>query len=322
MDPLETAEQTVSCCVCGKFADAANHDFSTVSDYSTGSPIGFVCSVTACISQIDGTGGNSGSGDTTPAPAPQSEPESVELPLPEKRLPPCDICGSNNQAPTSTRYALKRTKDKYFIGPHECTIFSGQIKTGYCCNGCYQRNRRRAKRADQSFRGEAHSEDDVWSPPRSLRKRQCLETIDETEPLAQPPATQLPVPVIESVPAQLVAANAVLPQPQPPSLEKEKQEKNKDVASDIVNIVETMLEIEDARSNTVTMMATIGRVLSRRSTVTAALTNSADGVFDAETFVSMQSYFLRMLQSQLVTIQKDQRLYADKLVEATNKPSP
>jgi hypothetical protein len=147
-----------------------------------------------------------------------------------------------------------------------------------------------------------------------------LETIDETEPTAQPPAKQLSVLVTESAPTQSTSVELVLPQLQSPSLEKEK-EKNKEVANDIVEIVETMLEIEDARSNTVTMMATIGRFLSRRSNVTTALANSADGVFDADTFVSMQSYFLRMLQSQLVTIQKDQRLYADKLVDATNKPS-
>jgi hypothetical protein len=146
--------------------------------------------------------------------------------------------------------------------------------------------------------------------------------IDETEPPSQPPAEQLPVPITESAPTQLTAVEVLPPQLPPPSLERRKEkEKEKDVASDIVAIVETMLEIEDARSNTVTMMATIGRFLSRRSSVTAALTNAADGVFDADAFVSMQSYFLRMLQSQLVTIQKDQRLYADKLVEATNKPS-
>jgi hypothetical protein len=148
--------------------------------------------------------------------------------------------------------------------------------------------------------------------------------IDETEPPSQPPAEQLPVPITESAPTQLTAVEVLPPQLPPPSLERRKEkekEKEKDVANDIVAIVETMLEIEDARSNTVTMMATIGRFLSRRSSVTAALTNAADGVFDADTFVSMQSYFLRMLQSQLATIQKDQRLYADKLVEATNKPS-
>jgi hypothetical protein len=87
-------------------------------------------------------------------------------------------------------------------------------------------------------------------------------------------------------------------------------------AAETADLVKTFLAIDEARSRTRTMIATVQKFLSLRATLTEALAPVAADALDVDDFMLMQESFVQMLCAQLEAIKNDQRVYADKLALA------